>query len=274
MNKIYATIILIISVPCFAFSVNVHQYIPKQLSEQELINNVMAPKNPWGLGVQAFVSPNPYCNTRSVSWVLPAVTYTSQKFDFYDTYGSYELFGNKSLSTEIVGQISPVSYNSKYGNSWAMQQLNNRSMSILLGLQENWITSYGIFEASGENDITGTSKGFMATLQYGAPVFFGSKSNTFMIEPEVGLQYDSSTLNNYYFGISQTESMDSGLSQYAPTDSWGPYEALNFVYVANQRLNFYLEFQANQLPNAVFDSPMVVKAKTILSSELIMTYSI
>jgi len=111
-------------------------------------------------------------------------------------------------------------------------------------------------------------------MQYGAPIFWGSTANTFMIEPEVGLEYDSQSLNNYYFGISQVESAKSGLPQYSASDSVGPYEALNFVYSANQRVNLYLEFQANQMPNQVFDSPMVVKAKTILSSELIVTYSL
>ena len=253
---------------------NSHRYIPKVSSEQQLINTITAPSNPWSVGVQAFVSPNPYCNTRSVSWVLPAVIYTSPKLNFYDTYGEYELFGTKNTSTDVVGEIFPISYNAKYGNSWAMQQLNNRYMSIMLGLQESFISRLGIVEISGQNDVMGISNGFMGCLEYAAPMFWGSVNNTFMLEPEVGLQYDSQNLNNYYFGVSQSESVKSGLPQYSASDSWGPYEALNFVYCANQRLNLDLEFQLNQMPNQVFDSPMVVKAKSVLSSTLIMTYTL
>jgi len=272
MRKIYVLLLMILGLPLVVLATDLTG--SSILSERQMmINNIIAPQNPWSIGVQGFVTPNPYCNTKTVSWLLPAVIYRTPKFVFYDTYGRYELIRTDHTATDIVGQIFPVSYNSKYGDSWAMQQLNNRYMSIMLGLEERFITPYGFFAVSGQKDITGDSAGFMGRIKYEMPLLYGNVNQTFMIKPEIGLQYDSQNLNNYYFGISQSESVNSGLPVYSATDSIGPYEGINFIYVANQRVNFFLLFQLYQMPNAVFDSPMVVKSKSVLSSQLVATYT-
>jgi len=242
-------------------------------TRQIMINNIIAPTNPWSVGIQGFVTPNPYCNTKTVSWLLPAIIYRSPKFTFYDTYGRYELFRTHYTGMEIVGQLFPMSYNSKYGDSPAMQQLSNRYMSIMVGLEERVITHYGLFAISGQNDITGNSNGFMSKLKYEMPLFFGTTENTLLVKPEFGLLYDSQNLNNYYFGISSSEGRSSGLSPYSATDSVGPYEAISVVYTASQRVNLFLVFQLYQLPNAVFNSPIEEKSKSVLSSQALVIYS-
>lgn len=143
----------------------------------------------------------------------------------------------------------------------------------MLEEEEKLLTPYVFFAVSAQNDITGNSSGFMGRIKYDIPLISGNENHTFTIKPEIGVQYDNQNLNTYYFGISQNESVNSGLYSYTASDSGAPYEGITCVYVANQRVNLFLIFQVFQLPPQVYNNPMVEKPKDVLSSQLIVPYS-
>ncbi|MCX5773372.1 MAG: hypothetical protein NTX05_02010 [Fusobacteria bacterium] len=83
---------------------------------QMMFNNMIAPENLCNIGAQAFLTPNPYCNIKTVSLDTSGVIYRSPKFYFYDNYGRLELIRTPHTETSIAGRLFPMFYNLKFGD--------------------------------------------------------------------------------------------------------------------------------------------------------------
>jgi outer membrane protein len=77
------------------------------------------------------------------------------------------------------------------------------------------------------------------------------------LTPSVGVFYSDESYNDYYYGVSGSESRRSGLDQYTAGDSWTPYVGLVAKYQLTQKLYLNASAVYTVLPDDVKNSPMI-----------------
>ncbi|MNC64516.1 MltA-interacting protein precursor [compost metagenome] len=80
--------------------------------------------------------------------------------------------------------------------------------------------------------------------------------------PGIGVNWNSSNQNQYYYGINGDESRRSTFNTYKPSDSWSPYVELTTNYNINANWNAFFTGRYLRLDSEVKDSPMVDKSYT------------
>ncbi|MEG1348127.1 MAG: MipA/OmpV family protein, partial [Hafnia sp.] len=72
--------------------------------------------------------------------------------------------------------------------------------------------------------------------------------------------WNSANQNDYYFGVSGSESNRSGYKRYTADDSWNPYVELTARYQINSSWNAFFTGRYIRLSDEVKDSPMIDKS--------------
>ena len=93
-------------------------------------------------------------------------------------------------------------------DSTALRGMKDRDSSFTLGLKLRSRTPIGTFIVSGAYDVTGKSDGFDGSLMYTTLLPLGSSK--VRLYPELGVEYWSKRVSNYYFGVNPNETVVSG----------------------------------------------------------------
>lgn len=142
-----------------------------------------------------------------------------------------------------------------YHPSGSLSQLDERQWSVLVGTSYMYTSDYGAFKLSAAQDILSRSRGAIANLSYIAAWETGS----WTLYPELGLQWNSSKYNQYYFGVSSEESKRSGIKSYQLDSGVYPYAGLAVDYELNKHWNIYTTYKVNYLSDDQYQSPMTKK---------------
>ena len=140
-----------------------------------------------------------------------------------------------------------------------LQQLDKRKSGFAANLGYSLDTGYGSLQTGISQDISGKSKGTQIDAQYG---YTWEVSPQFAITPAVGATYASKKYNQYYYGVSTQEAARSGLPAYNAKGGISPYIDLNAQYRISQNISAFAGVRAEQLSDAVKDSPMTDKKAT------------
>ena len=133
--------------------------------------------------------------------------------------GGVKVFSDEYNELSVFVQYDTQSfYNSRTGNN-ALSRLDNRYSSLFSGINYNFKSQYGIFNISGMTDVLGVNNGTIVDASYAFPLVFAHVA----LVPAAGLKYADSAYNDYYYGISHSESRKSHLSEYSPIYSFSPY---------------------------------------------------
>ncbi|WP_343596161.1 MipA/OmpV family protein [Acinetobacter sp.] len=190
-----------------------------------------------------------YKGKKTTSSLLPVVFYDNQKqYIEGSELGLYLLNDDKNQL-----RLNAYYDGSYFEPSGAVSALKTRKWSVMSGASYMRITPFGGFKAQIGTDILSRSKGTVATLSYLAELDIDKWS----IYPEIGYQWNDRKYNQYYYGISQSEAENSGLSVYTPKDSIQPYASLNFSYDLTKTWNIVGGVDINYLSKQQYNSPMV-----------------
>ncbi|HFZ0498608.1 TPA: MipA/OmpV family protein, partial [Klebsiella pneumoniae] len=102
-------------------------------------------------------------------------------------------------------------------------------------------------------DATDESGGVVGEVSYFRPI----RMERLTLTPSVGVFYSDESYNDYYYGVSGSESRRSGLDQYTAGDSWTPYVGLVAKYQLTQKLYLNASAVYTVLPDDVKNSPMI-----------------
>lgn len=182
---------------------------------------------------------------RSEKLVLPYAY-----FDYGRFFARIDTFGIKTARVgygylELAGRVNVEGFDADHG-------LHRRSNPIPLGLGTYQETPFGAFFLNVFRDFN-TSHGTLAEAIYAAQVDLGRVS----IYPEAGVEYRSSSYNDYYFGVSASESAASGLRQYSVGSSTSPIFGLAADVPLSGDWHLNLHWRRKWLDNTVSDSPLV-----------------
>ena len=150
---------------------------------------------------------------------MPVVHYEGDRFFLKNTEAGVWLWNDGVQKISLGATLLPQYFRASKSDDPAMKRLDNRNIIVLGTLGYELNTSFGSLRAKASGDITGTSDGFLASIDYAYPLNAGPLT----VIPTGGVLFSSANFNDYYYGISRGESVRSGLSRYSPDASATPF---------------------------------------------------
>lgn len=209
----------------------------------------------WSLGLSAGAAESPYRDTDPTIFPLPLVGYESEYLFFHGVKGGVHLWKDDTNQFDVFVAYDGRQFKPKDSDDGRLKQLDRRDSTAVAGLEYTLRTDFGHFNASVAGDVLNNSNGISADASYLYPI----KLNDWEIVPKVGARWDSKDLNNYYFGVSQSESRGSGLAAYEADASFTPYAELAVRYHVTPAWVTFVSARYEALPDEVKNSPMVDK---------------
>lgn len=130
--------------------------------------------------------------------------------------------------------------------------MDDRDFSVDMGPVLRWQTDYGTVNAQWGFDVGGASKGQNVQLQFIRNLYRSSKLR---LNGLVGMQWNDSKLNDYYFGVDADE-VRPGRPAYKAGAGVQYQIGINGIYSINQNQALFFGLIANRLSNEQGDSPI------------------
>ncbi len=166
-----------------------------------------ASPSPWSAGVGAIYSPKVYRGTPTNRTVIPIIGYEGEHFFFRGFSSGYRINPPRSKHNFIIRAVyDPRGYKPKDSDIAEMRQLDKRGTTALAGLSYQYMTRFGMLEASFGGDVLGVHNGVYGEMAWRLPLRLGQGG----VIPSLGYSYNSDKLNQHLYGVSQQESARTG----------------------------------------------------------------
>lgn len=208
------------------------------------------------LGAGIAVGKLPYKSYDTKFWPAPVISYENDYFYVRGISAGVFLLKNDHHRLTVNAYYSPLHFKPSDSDDKALNQLNRRRSTMMAGLGYQYTDTWGIIRAELAGDVLGKSDGIIADLAYFYPIHI----DKFRITPGIGVQWQSRQFNDYYFGVSSTESTRSGLSKYSADSGVSTYLSLNANYSLTSSWTLYATGRVSFLSSEAKDSPMVDKS--------------
>lgn len=205
------------------------------------------------LSLGVFATPSEYRGMDTKVLPMPLLRYEGERL-FVNGYtaGAY-LWKDERQRLFVGASLLPQYFRSSKSDDWAMKQLDNRNISVLATLGYGIDTEWGSLSLRASGDVTGTSDGFLADVSYS----YTLRAGDFSLTPGAGVLWTSSDHNDYYYGISRSESSRSGLRRYSPDSGFSPYLRVAAGWDMTEHWSLYASWTAMFLSDEIRNSPMV-----------------
>ncbi len=206
-----------------------------------------------GIGVEGEAQFTPYKSYKTDYSAIPYLGYDNKIVYLDGTEAGVYLVNDDKNEFKARVWYLDVEYDPDNARQWAMRQLDTRHSTLMAGLSYQRITDIGAFRGEISGDTLNTSNGVMATLAWAGQIV--AKPVTFY--PQAGVDWYSEKLARYYYGVSERESMRSGLDSFSPHSAVAPWLAVAADWEVTRDVHFYLQPRITFLPSTIRHSPMV-----------------
>jgi len=184
--------------------------------------------------------------------VLPGVFYDNNRVYARGAQAGAYLINDGANQLSVYAQLAGNSFEPDDATG-ALKGLDERKASAAAGLSYTRITPVGGFRAQYATDVLDRSGGNIARLSYLGKI----SKNKLTVYPSVGFEYSDADYNQYYYGVSDTESVKTGIAAYTANSSLNPYINVSANYDFNERFAGFANQSLSYLANEQYDSPMV-----------------
>ncbi|WP_312310629.1 MipA/OmpV family protein [Atlantibacter sp.] len=206
-----------------------------------------------GIGVEGEAQFTPYKSYKTDYSAIPYLGYDNKIVYLDGTEAGVYLVNDDKNEFKARVWYLDVEYDPDNARQWAMRQLDTRHSTLMAGLSYQRITDIGAFRGEISGDTLNTSNGVMATFAWAGQIV--AKPVTFY--PQAGVDWYSEKLARYYYGVSERESMRSGLDSFSPHSAVAPWLAVAADWEVTRDVHFYLQPRITFLPSTIRHSPMV-----------------
>ena len=217
------------------------------------IKNLPAdPDAVFSVGANIRYEKTPYNTDGGDFSVLPGLFYDNNKvYARGNTFGAY-ILNDGTHQLDAFAQVAGNSFNPEDAEG-ALAGLDERKWTGLAGLSYLQRTPIGGLRAQIATDVAGRSDGSVARLTYLAK-FTDDKLTVY---PSIGVEWNDSNYNEYYYGISDEEAARTGLPSYSPGSSLNPYVSVSGMYDFNDKWAGFASQTFDHLSSKQYESPMV-----------------
>ncbi|MDA0911709.1 MAG: MipA/OmpV family protein [Proteobacteria bacterium] len=228
---------------------------------------------PFGIGFAGIFSPNPYKDTDPTILPVPVISYKGEDLTLNGPYASYRFFHTNNTASKVQLFLYPEVFKADKSNDPQLRLLDNRNYLFMLGLSQSFKSTHGDINFSANIDVTTKTNGYLLSAEYSKKFFLPASSKfLFFITPSLGVTYSSQQITNYFYGISTSEAIRSGLPEYNTSGALSPYLGANMLINFSKRWNLFVATRLNRLPDQIYDSPMVSQ-RYIFTTVLSLTYN-
>lgn len=137
----------------------------------------------------------------------------------------------------------------------ALKGLDERKPSANITLGYMHITPVGGFEVKAGADMMDRSGGQTISLAHRS--YFKLADDKLIIYPKFGVNWYSEDYNQYYFGVSETESAKTGIATYKTKSSYSPFVSVSGKYQFSDHVGFFGNVKSEWLSGTQKKSPLV-----------------
>lgn len=211
MNKLMVCMcVLFLAFSQIALSTAVLAQDPEEKNEEDDDGGFFGGQ--WSLGVGGEFETNPYKDADDEVMPLPLLTYHGKRFFLEGLSAGFQLIDWNDLEISVIGQYQMKGYEAD--DSVFLQGMDERKGTFEMGLNLEYEILFGELSLTAVSDVLGRHKGQQVSLEYG--IEFEIEKLT--LEPYVGVEWQSSKLADYYYGVKVTEAR-----------SWRPYYEVDSV---------------------------------------------
>ncbi len=209
----------------------------------------------WQVGIVAENSRSPFLDDKRETNVLPLISFIGEKISYAEGKIQYKLHSENNSEIYIQGQMRPRQFYSAsldFNEDLGIEGMEDRSSAFELGLGIQKQTNWGQFLLEGLHDVTGAHEGYEISAKYS----YLKQMGRWVVEPSVGLQWQSSALVDYYHGVRSSE-MRENRAAYQGDRAINPVASLMLGYAINPQLFAMVVAEQIVLDSSISDSPII-----------------
>lgn len=201
---------------------------------------------------------------------IPFINYRSNTFFIQGITAGYNFYKQDGLTAAAIIKGDMNAFDPDKATTSALKKLDERKAGALAGVQVSYILRPGdIISASLLGDVSGRHKAWIPEL--GWQHFFGFSDRTTQYFSNVDLKFNPAKYSNYYYGVSQAESLRSGLAAYAPGGKVELSASLGVNHAITPKVSLTAIAGVRNIGSGLGDSPLVQRS-TALSGVLGVSY--
>lgn len=220
----------------------------------------------FGVGLALGHSESLYRDMDDKSGALPYINYKNGNFFIRGLETGYFFFGDES-SLQIGGLLRYRADGYDADDSDFMAGMDDRDNAVEGGLIATYPTMFGNFSVAALTDLSNKHEGYQLSADWFKPI---SLSDKWILTPKAGLSYHSDDLNNYYYGVKESEAT-AGRAAYEAGAGFTYSAGLSLTYLINQQHRLILGMTYKGYDNEVTDSS-IVDASSTFNTGLIYSY--
>ncbi len=213
----------------------------------------------WGVGLGAILNDSPYAGEGTRVLPIPLLTYQGENFYFRGITAGWTFTRSESFELSAIAKfrfdgfsVDDLGKEELASNGVYYQLLEDRDFGLDAGMNLKWSGSAGEIEVELLADITDTSGGQEASIQYGYPMQLGGG----MLTPNAGVTWLSEDMANYYYGTLDEE-VARGVINYKPGAVTIPHVGINYFRPFGNNWSLMTTVKYSMLPDEIQDSPFV-----------------
>lgn len=223
----------------------------------------------WGLGVGVAIRDTLYAGESNHVQAFPYISYEGERFFIEGPTFGYKIVNGDvfTLSGFVAARLDGIDIKDLGAVELAQRGINrnlleDRKNSADAGLSASFtVESVGEFELDVRADITGTSDGYQASLDYRRPFQVGSVT----LIPGIGVTALSDDMANYYYGTLKKE-VARGVIDYKPGKVTIPHIGITAVVPMGSKWIGIAGLNADSYPTEVTNSPLIGKDVGVVAS--------
>ncbi len=233
----------------------------------------------WRVGGNLLAGSNPYEDGDNWAGLMPVLAYQGERFhanlgnpgiSFFrgaaDFGGlGYSLYRSETLQFDLVGRLRSIGLDPDDEDEWV--GLDERKPGFDAGVSLLWQTAMGEFDLELLTDVSNRSDGQEILVSYAYPI----QQGPWTLRPEIGLSWQSSDLNDYYFGVDADE-VRPGRAAYEAEADVTPFAGVQLEYAVSRQTHVIGGVGVGRLGDEISDSP-IVDEDNVVGGYLGLTYT-
>ncbi|MHA7847981.1 MipA/OmpV family protein [Serratia sp. D1N4] len=206
----------------------------------------------WSVGAGVAAEQLAYRDYDTQFMPVPIITYQGEQFFISGQGAGINIINTDTHGLSFNVDYSPLSFKPSDSSDPAMKKLDKRRATAMAGMGYQYNADWGTVSGKVATDVLGYSNGVLVDVGYQYLFQFGK----LQLVPGIGMQWQSRSFNDYYFGVSKQESQRSGVAEYRAKSGVSSYLSLTSYYVVNDNWQLFLMGNYEQMSGTVKDSPM------------------
>jgi len=210
----------------------------------------------WQIGGGVLVNQRPYKGIDPRVIGIPFIMYDRRDWSLKGTRFDYKLANDGPWAMKTLLRLNTDGYDSN--DSSFLRGMSDRHITLDAGLQFSYTQKWGIVSFEGLSDILGVNDGQRLSLRYSKPLAnpFGIKK--LVAIPFVGAEWQSTSLNDYYYGVRPKEAIP-GRPAYNASDDFNYFLGVTCNYRLNKKWSVFGMCNFKLLGENIQNSPIVNK---------------